>query len=66
MKFKRLKMLERLVTCFLILLAVAVQRNGSVFIKSDSQSPVFDDWESSFYSSDFGQCVRSFFSARAS
>lgn len=31
MKFQRLRMLVRFVTCFLILLAVAVQRNGSIF-----------------------------------
>ncbi len=31
MTFQRLRMLVRFVTCFLILLAVAVQRNGSVF-----------------------------------
>lgn len=31
MTFQRLRMLVRFITCFLILLAVAVQRNGSIF-----------------------------------
>lgn len=31
MKFQRLRMLVRLLTCLLILMAVAVQRNGSIF-----------------------------------
>ncbi len=31
MRFQRLRMLVRFATCFLILLAVAVQRNGSIF-----------------------------------
>ncbi len=42
--FQRLRMFVRFATCFLILLAVAVQRNGSVF-GTDLSAPVSTDSE---------------------